>query len=162
MSLCWNQGFLSSAATVGLPVFCRKEEEAQKEYEERQKKILEDAKRNHEKAVYFLRKSMARSLLSWFCMFSGVQYFSLWKPVIFLPGVSSVTLGNLLPPHQCCELFTFHMAQKDLERRKSIYHWVWFLVRESLSYRESNFFRVEHYISWNTLGLDSCPHISSF
>ncbi|XP_075577713.1 cilia- and flagella-associated protein 74 [Pelecanus crispus] len=38
----------------------KKEEEAQKEYEERHKKILEDAKRNHEKAVYFLRKSMAR------------------------------------------------------------------------------------------------------
>ncbi|XP_075028392.1 cilia- and flagella-associated protein 74 [Calonectris borealis] len=38
----------------------KKEEEAQKEYEERYKKMLEDAKRNHEKAVYFLRKSMAR------------------------------------------------------------------------------------------------------
>ncbi|XP_074970392.1 cilia- and flagella-associated protein 74 [Phalacrocorax aristotelis] len=38
----------------------KKEEEAQKEYEERHKKMLEDAKRNHEKAVYFLRKSMAR------------------------------------------------------------------------------------------------------
>ncbi|KAM6116691.1 cilia- and flagella-associated protein 74 [Phoenicopterus ruber ruber] len=38
----------------------KKEEEAQKEYEDRHKKMLEDAKRNHEKAVYFLRKSMAR------------------------------------------------------------------------------------------------------
>ncbi|NXL95110.1 CFA74 protein, partial [Alectura lathami] len=38
----------------------QKEEEAQKEYEERHKKMLEDAKKNHEKAVYFLRKSMAR------------------------------------------------------------------------------------------------------
>ncbi|XP_009323419.1 PREDICTED: uncharacterized protein CFAP74 [Pygoscelis adeliae] len=38
----------------------KKEEEAQKEYEERHKKMLEDAKRNHEKAVCFLRKSMAR------------------------------------------------------------------------------------------------------
>ncbi|KAM6191797.1 cilia- and flagella-associated protein 74 [Sarcoramphus papa] len=38
----------------------KKEQEAQKEYEERHKKILEDAKRNHEKAVCFLRKSMAR------------------------------------------------------------------------------------------------------
>ncbi|NXL42434.1 CFA74 protein, partial [Podilymbus podiceps] len=38
----------------------KKEEEAQKAYEERHKKMLEDAKRNHEKAVYFLRKSMAR------------------------------------------------------------------------------------------------------
>ncbi|XP_075376617.1 cilia- and flagella-associated protein 74 isoform X3 [Mycteria americana] len=38
----------------------KKEEEAQKEYEERHKKVLEDAKRNHEKAVCFLRKSMAR------------------------------------------------------------------------------------------------------
>ncbi|XP_009459278.1 PREDICTED: uncharacterized protein CFAP74 [Nipponia nippon] len=38
----------------------KKEEEAQKEYEERRKKMLEDAKRNHEKAVCFLRKSMAR------------------------------------------------------------------------------------------------------
>ncbi|NXN70067.1 CFA74 protein, partial [Himantopus himantopus] len=38
----------------------KKEEEAQKEYEEKYKKMLEDAKRNHEKAVSFLRKSMAR------------------------------------------------------------------------------------------------------
>ncbi|XP_031469238.1 cilia- and flagella-associated protein 74 isoform X2 [Phasianus colchicus] len=38
----------------------KKEEEAQKEYEKRRKKMLEGAKRNHEKAVYFLRKSMAR------------------------------------------------------------------------------------------------------
>ncbi|NXI45437.1 CFA74 protein, partial [Galbula dea] len=38
----------------------KKEQEAQKEYEERHKKILEDAKRNHEKAVCFLRKTMAR------------------------------------------------------------------------------------------------------
>ncbi|XP_061306427.1 cilia- and flagella-associated protein 74 isoform X2 [Pezoporus flaviventris] len=38
----------------------KKEKEAQKEYEEKRKKILEDAKRNHEKAFCFLRKSMAR------------------------------------------------------------------------------------------------------
>ncbi|NXQ80170.1 CFA74 protein, partial [Nyctibius grandis] len=38
----------------------KKEEKARKECEERQKKMLEDAKRNHEKAVCFLRKSMAR------------------------------------------------------------------------------------------------------
>ncbi|NXY44719.1 CFA74 protein, partial [Ceuthmochares aereus] len=38
----------------------KKEEEALKQYEERHKKLLEDAKRNHEKAVCFLRKSMAR------------------------------------------------------------------------------------------------------
>ncbi|XP_042650244.1 cilia- and flagella-associated protein 74 isoform X2 [Tyto alba] len=38
----------------------KKEEEAHKEYEEMHKKILEDAKRNHEKAVSFLRKSIAR------------------------------------------------------------------------------------------------------
>ncbi|XP_075293779.1 cilia- and flagella-associated protein 74 [Opisthocomus hoazin] len=38
----------------------KKKEEAQKECEERHKKMLEDAKRNHEKAVCFLRKSMAR------------------------------------------------------------------------------------------------------
>ncbi|NWY63453.1 CFA74 protein, partial [Chionis minor] len=38
----------------------KKEEEAQKEYEEKHKKMLEDAKRNHTKAVCFLRKSMAR------------------------------------------------------------------------------------------------------
>ncbi|XP_054250799.1 cilia- and flagella-associated protein 74 [Indicator indicator] len=38
----------------------KKEEEAQKESEERHKKILEDAKRNHSKAVCFLRKSLAR------------------------------------------------------------------------------------------------------
>ncbi|NXD82297.1 CFA74 protein, partial [Halcyon senegalensis] len=38
----------------------KKEEEAQKECEERHKKTLEDAKRNHEKAVCFLRKSIAR------------------------------------------------------------------------------------------------------
>ncbi|NXY68585.1 CFA74 protein, partial [Glareola pratincola] len=38
----------------------KKEEEAQKEYEEKHKKLLEDAKRNHKRAVCFLRKSMAR------------------------------------------------------------------------------------------------------
>ncbi|XP_039419938.1 cilia- and flagella-associated protein 74 isoform X5 [Corvus cornix cornix] len=38
----------------------KREEEAQRECEERNKKILEDAKRNHEKAVCFLRQSMAR------------------------------------------------------------------------------------------------------
>ncbi|NWY17741.1 CFA74 protein, partial [Aphelocoma coerulescens] len=38
----------------------KREEEAQREREERNKKILEDAKRNHEKAVCFLRQSMAR------------------------------------------------------------------------------------------------------
>jgi len=43
-----------------LPVFHRKEEKAQREYEKKRKKMLEGAKRNHEKAVYFLRKSMAR------------------------------------------------------------------------------------------------------
>ncbi|NXD62591.1 CFA74 protein, partial [Eolophus roseicapillus] len=39
----------------------KKEKEAQKEYEEKHKKILEDSKRNHEKAFCFLRKSMART-----------------------------------------------------------------------------------------------------
>uniref|UniRef100_A0A8C3BZ28 Cilia and flagella associated protein 74 n=1 Tax=Cairina moschata TaxID=8855 RepID=A0A8C3BZ28_CAIMO len=38
----------------------KKEEEAQKECEERHKKMLEVAKKNREKAVSFLRKSMAR------------------------------------------------------------------------------------------------------
>ncbi|NXE36970.1 CFA74 protein, partial [Ptilorrhoa leucosticta] len=38
----------------------KREEEARRECEERNKKILEDAKRNHEKAVCFLRQSMAR------------------------------------------------------------------------------------------------------
>ncbi|NXV19275.1 CFA74 protein, partial [Cepphus grylle] len=38
----------------------KKEEEAQKEYKEKHKKMLEDAERNHKKAVCFLRKSMAR------------------------------------------------------------------------------------------------------
>ncbi|XP_064027990.1 cilia- and flagella-associated protein 74 isoform X2 [Pogoniulus pusillus] len=38
----------------------KKEEEAQKESEERCNKILEDARRNHGKAVCFLRKSLAR------------------------------------------------------------------------------------------------------
>ncbi|NWU61113.1 CFA74 protein, partial [Pterocles burchelli] len=38
----------------------KKEEEARKECEERHKKMCEDAKRNHEKAIHFLRKSMAR------------------------------------------------------------------------------------------------------
>ncbi|XP_014799367.1 PREDICTED: cilia- and flagella-associated protein 74 [Calidris pugnax] len=38
----------------------KKEEEAQREYEEKHKKMIEDAKRNHKKAVFFLRKSMAR------------------------------------------------------------------------------------------------------
>ncbi|XP_059722649.1 cilia- and flagella-associated protein 74 [Haemorhous mexicanus] len=38
----------------------KREEEARREREERNKKLLEDAKRNHEKAVCFLRQSMAR------------------------------------------------------------------------------------------------------
>ncbi|NWS17568.1 CFA74 protein, partial [Pachyramphus minor] len=38
----------------------KKEEKARKEYEERKKKLLEDAKRNHEKAACFLRQSTAR------------------------------------------------------------------------------------------------------
>ncbi|XP_021273277.1 cilia- and flagella-associated protein 74 isoform X3 [Numida meleagris] len=38
----------------------KKEEEAQKKYEKRCKEMVEGAKRNHDKAVYFLRKSMAR------------------------------------------------------------------------------------------------------
>ncbi|NXA60621.1 CFA74 protein, partial [Mohoua ochrocephala] len=38
----------------------KREEEARRECEERNKKILEDVKRNHEKAVCFLRQSMAR------------------------------------------------------------------------------------------------------
>ncbi|KAF4793523.1 hypothetical protein TURU_110616 [Turdus rufiventris] len=38
----------------------KREEKAQRECEERNKKLLEDAKRNHEKAVCFLKQSMAR------------------------------------------------------------------------------------------------------
>ncbi|NXQ33632.1 CFA74 protein, partial [Alaudala cheleensis] len=38
----------------------KREEEARREGEKRNKKLLEDAKRNHEKAVCFLRQSMAR------------------------------------------------------------------------------------------------------
>ncbi|KAM4885882.1 cilia- and flagella-associated protein 74 [Sylvia borin] len=38
----------------------KREEKAQRECEERKKKLLEDAKRNHKKAVSFLRQSMAR------------------------------------------------------------------------------------------------------
>ncbi|NXO31834.1 CFA74 protein, partial [Cisticola juncidis] len=38
----------------------KREEEAQKKCKERNKKLLEDARRNHEKAVCFLRQSMAR------------------------------------------------------------------------------------------------------
>ncbi|NXH46761.1 CFA74 protein, partial [Dicaeum eximium] len=38
----------------------KREEKARREREERNKKLLEDAKRNHEKAVCFLRQSMAR------------------------------------------------------------------------------------------------------
>ncbi|NWI79063.1 CFA74 protein, partial [Dryoscopus gambensis] len=38
----------------------KREEEARRECEERKKKILEDARRNHEKAVCFLKQSMAR------------------------------------------------------------------------------------------------------
>jgi len=80
--LCWDQGFLGLAATVVLPVFCRKKEEAQKECEERHKKMLEDAKRNHEKAVCFLRKSMARLLFTPF-----LSLYALWcrilHPLVF-------------------------------------------------------------------------------
>ncbi|KAM7030619.1 cilia- and flagella-associated protein 74 isoform 1-T1 [Acridotheres tristis] len=38
----------------------KREKKAQRECEERNKKLLEDAKRNHEKAVCFLKQSMAR------------------------------------------------------------------------------------------------------
>ncbi|XP_010223787.1 PREDICTED: uncharacterized protein CFAP74 [Tinamus guttatus] len=38
----------------------KKDEEAQKEYEEKCKEMLEDIQRNHEKAVHFLRKTMTR------------------------------------------------------------------------------------------------------
>ncbi|NWI86011.1 CFA74 protein, partial [Pitta sordida] len=38
----------------------RKEEKTQKEYEEQRQKLLEDAKKNHERAVSFLRQSTAR------------------------------------------------------------------------------------------------------
>ncbi|NWX89254.1 CFA74 protein, partial [Nothoprocta pentlandii] len=38
----------------------KKDEETQKEYEEKHKEMLEDIQRNHEKAVCFLRKTMAR------------------------------------------------------------------------------------------------------
>ncbi|NXC86668.1 CFA74 protein, partial [Cercotrichas coryphoeus] len=38
----------------------KRQEKAQREHEERNKKLLEDAKRNHEKAVCFLKQSMAR------------------------------------------------------------------------------------------------------
>ncbi|NXR33192.1 CFA74 protein, partial [Zosterops hypoxanthus] len=38
----------------------KREKKAQRECEERNKKLLEDAKRNHKKAVCFLRQSMAR------------------------------------------------------------------------------------------------------
>uniref|UniRef100_A0A8C8RFE7 Cilia and flagella associated protein 74 n=1 Tax=Pelusios castaneus TaxID=367368 RepID=A0A8C8RFE7_9SAUR len=41
-------------------VFCRKEMEAQEEYERRRQKVVEDLHRNHEKAVQFLKKSMSR------------------------------------------------------------------------------------------------------
>ncbi|XP_068772053.1 cilia- and flagella-associated protein 74 isoform X5 [Struthio camelus] len=43
-----------------LPVFRRREEEAQKEYEKKRKEMLEDVQRNHGKAVHFLRKTMTR------------------------------------------------------------------------------------------------------
>ncbi|NXD25729.1 CFA74 protein, partial [Spelaeornis formosus] len=38
----------------------KREEKAQRECEERNQKLLEDARRNHEKAVFFLKQSMAR------------------------------------------------------------------------------------------------------
>uniref|UniRef100_A0A8C3II09 Cilia and flagella associated protein 74 n=1 Tax=Chrysemys picta bellii TaxID=8478 RepID=A0A8C3II09_CHRPI len=41
-------------------VFCRKEMEAWEVYERRHQKVVEDAHRNHEKAVQFLKKSMSR------------------------------------------------------------------------------------------------------
>uniref|UniRef100_A0A452I6U3 Uncharacterized protein n=1 Tax=Gopherus agassizii TaxID=38772 RepID=A0A452I6U3_9SAUR len=41
-------------------VFCRKEMEACEAYERRHQKVVEDAHRNHEKAVQFLKKSMSR------------------------------------------------------------------------------------------------------
>ncbi|XP_009869844.1 PREDICTED: uncharacterized protein CFAP74 [Apaloderma vittatum] len=56
----WNEKIAALRAEENHRSREKKEEEAQKEYEEKRKKILEDAKRNHEKAVCFLRKSIAR------------------------------------------------------------------------------------------------------
>ncbi|NXE76327.1 CFA74 protein, partial [Cochlearius cochlearius] len=56
----WKQKIAALQAEENWRSREKKEEEAQKECEERHKKMLEDAKRNHEKAVRFLRKSMAR------------------------------------------------------------------------------------------------------
>ncbi|XP_051493216.1 cilia- and flagella-associated protein 74 [Apus apus] len=56
----WNEKTAALQAEKKQRSRAKKEEEAQKEYEKRLKKIHEDAKRNHEKAVCFLRKSMAR------------------------------------------------------------------------------------------------------
>ncbi|NXH20696.1 CFA74 protein, partial [Bucco capensis] len=56
----WKEKIAALQAEENRQSRAKKQEKAQKEYEERHKKILEDAKRNHEKAVCFLRKSMAR------------------------------------------------------------------------------------------------------
>ncbi|NXS62500.1 CFA74 protein, partial [Brachypteracias leptosomus] len=56
----WKEKIAALQAEENHRSRAKKEEEAQKEYEERHKKIAEDARRNHEKAVCFLRTSIAR------------------------------------------------------------------------------------------------------
>ncbi|XP_037237487.1 cilia- and flagella-associated protein 74 [Falco rusticolus] len=56
----WKEEIAALQAEENRRARAKKEEEAQKKYQERHKKILEDAKRNHEKAVRFLRESIAR------------------------------------------------------------------------------------------------------
>ncbi|XP_062449710.1 LOW QUALITY PROTEIN: cilia- and flagella-associated protein 74 [Rhea pennata] len=56
----WREKIAARKAEQNQQAREKKEEEAQKEYEEKHKEMLEDVQRNHEKAVYFLRKTMTR------------------------------------------------------------------------------------------------------
>ncbi|XP_064381499.1 cilia- and flagella-associated protein 74 isoform X3 [Dromaius novaehollandiae] len=56
----WREKIAALQAEQNQQARENKEEEAQKEYEEKHKEMLEDIQRNHRKAVHFLRKTMTR------------------------------------------------------------------------------------------------------
>ncbi|NWH28636.1 CFA74 protein, partial [Grus americana] len=86
----------------------KKEAAAQKEYEERHKKMFEDAKRNHEKAVCFLRKSMARLLFTPF-----LSVYILWCTILHpLEKLQTLQVWN--------KAMAFEAKQQEMKMREAI------------------------------------------
>ena len=105
-------------------------------FAEKRRKPRKNVKKGIKKCLRMPKGTMKKQYASWekawqgycsrlfcHCTLSGVNTssFSLWKIIIFLLDVSSVTLGNL-PQHQCCEAFKSYMAKKGFWRRKSSYY----------------------------------------